>query len=107
MVAIIGASLALILVSATKDPQKILEKVELSVLMFFGALFVIVGGLEHAGVLAELAQFITSGAEENILLTALIILWVSAVLSAIVDNIPMTVAMLPIIAYLQYDVQLA
>ena len=74
--------------------------------MFFGALFVIVGGLEHAGVLAELAQFITSGAEENILLTALIILWVSAVLSAIVDNIPMTVAMLPIIAYLQYDVQL-
>jgi len=106
VVAIIGASLALILVSATKDPQKILEKVELSVLMFFGALFVIVWGLEHAGVLEQLAHLITSGAEDNILMTALIILWVSAVLSAIVDNIPMTVAMLPIIAYLQYDVQL-
>ena len=43
MVAIIGASLALLLVSATKDPQKIFERIELSVLVFFGALFVIVG----------------------------------------------------------------
>ncbi|QFR39508.1 ArsB/NhaD family transporter [Candidatus Gracilibacteria bacterium 28_42_T64] len=106
MVAIIGASLALILVSATKDPQKILEKLELSVLLFFGALFVIVGGLEHAGVLKALAELITAGAADNILVTALIVLWVSAVLSALVDNIPMTVAMLPIIAYLQYEVQL-
>lgn len=39
-------------------------------------------------------------------MTALVILWVSAVLSALVDNIPMTVAMLPILAYLQYEVQL-
>ncbi|USN59397.1 MAG: anion permease [Candidatus Peribacteria bacterium] len=98
--------MALILVSATKDPQKILEKTDLSVLLFFGSLFIIVGGLEHAGVLEELAQLITSGAEGNILVTALVILWVSAVLSALVDNIPMTVAMLPILAYLQYEVQL-
>jgi len=60
MVAIIWAALALILVSATKDPQKILEKLELSVLLFFWALFVIVWGLEHAWVLAELAKMITS-----------------------------------------------
>jgi Na+/H+ antiporter NhaD/arsenite permease-like protein len=40
---------------------------------------------------------ITSGASDNLLMTALIILWVSAVLSALIDNIPMTVAMLPII----------
>ncbi len=106
MVAIIGASLALILVSATKDPQKILEKLELSVLLFFWALFVIVWGLEHAWVLKALAELITAWAADNILVTALIVLWVSAVLSALVDNIPMTVAMLPIIAYLQYEVQL-
>lgn len=106
MVAIIWASLALILVSATKDPQKILEKVELSVLLFFWSLFVIVWWLEHAWVLKQLAEMITSWAEGNILFTALVILWVSAILSAIVDNIPMTVAMLPILAYLQYEVQL-
>ena len=103
MVAIIWASLALMLVAATKDPQKILEKLELSVLLFFWSLFIIVWGLEHAWVLESLAKLITSGAESNILVTALIILWVSAVLSALVDNIPMTVAMLPILAYFQYE----
>ena len=106
MVAVIWAALALILVSATQDPQKILEKLELSVLMFFGSLFVIVWGLEHAWVLKELSEMITSGASDNLLMTALIILWVSAVLSALIDNIPMTVAMLPIIWYLQYEAKL-
>jgi len=106
MVAIIWAALALILVSATKDPQKILEKLELSVLLFFWSLFVIVWWLEHSWVLKELAEMITSGATENLFLTALVILWVSAILSALVDNIPMTVAMLPIIAYLQYEAKL-
>ena len=100
MVALIGASLALLLVSPQKDPQKILEKVELSVLLFFGALFVIVGGLEHAGVLESLAHLITSGVEENLVMTAIIMMWSAAILSAIVDNIPLTVAMIPIISYL-------
>lgn len=100
MVALIGAGLALLWVSPQHDPQHIIEKTELSVLLFFGSLFVIVGGLEHAGVLERAAHFITSGAESNLLITALIILWTSAILSAIVDNIPLTVAMLPIIGYL-------
>ncbi len=100
MVALIGAALALIVVAPQSDPQKTIEKCELSVLLFFASLFVIVGGLEHAGVLEQAAHLITSGAEDNLLMTAIIILWVSAVLSAIVDNIPLTVAMIPIIGYL-------
>ncbi len=100
MVALIGAALALILVAPKHDPQSIIEKCELSVLLFFGSLFVIVGGLEYAGVLEHAANLITAGAENNLLMTALIILWASAVLSAIVDNIPLTVAMIPIITYL-------
>lgn len=100
VVALIGAALALLLVNASKDPQPILARTELSVLLFFGALFVIVGGLEHAHVLEMVAQWISAGAADNLLLTALIVLWASAILSAIVDNIPMTVAMLPIITYL-------
>ena len=106
MVAVIWAALALILVSATEDPQKILEKLELSVLLFFWSLFVIVWGLEHSWVLAEIAKMITAWAAENLFLTALIILWVSAILSSLVDNIPMTVAMLPIIGYLQFEAKL-
>lgn len=100
MVALIGAALALIWVAPQHDPQKTIEKTELSVLLFFGSLFVIVGGLEHAGVLEKAAHLITAGAESNLLMTAIIILWTSAILSAIVDNIPLTVAMIPIIGFL-------
>lgn len=100
MVALIGAALALLIVAPQHDPQKIIEKTELSVLLFFASLFVIVGGLEHAGILERVATMLTNGAGENLLLTALIILWASAILSALVDNIPLTVAMIPIIAYL-------
>lgn len=100
IVALIGAAVALIWIAPTHDPQKTIEKCELSVLLFFASLFVIVGGLENAGVLEHAAKFLTAGAEDNLLLTALIILWASAVLSAIVDNIPLTVAMIPIITYL-------
>lgn len=100
MVALIGASLSLIMVAPKHDPQGVIEKTELSVLLFFASLFVIVGGLEHAGVLERMAELLTAGAEGNILMTALILLWASAILSAIVDNIPLTVAMIPIIGYL-------
>ncbi len=100
MVALIGAALALILVAPRTDPQKIFEKLELSVLAFFGALFVIVGGLEHSGVLNYLASLLVDGAAENPVMTAIIVLWASAILSAIVDNIPFTVAMIPVIAFL-------
>ncbi|QSH39444.1 ArsB/NhaD family transporter [Candidatus Kaiserbacteria bacterium] len=101
LIALIGAAAILLLVTATKDPQPIIEKTELSVLLFFASLFITVGGLEHAGVLESLAQIITASAESNLLLTAIIILWVAAIASAIVDNIPLTVAMIPIILYLQ------
>lgn len=100
IVALIGASILLLLVSPKKDPQEIIEKCELSVLLFFASLFVIVGGLEHAGVLARIGELITQGADTNLIMTAIIILWSTAILSAIVDNIPMTVAMIPVIAYL-------
>lgn len=101
MVALIGAALALVFVSPSKDPQNILAKAELSVLVFFASLFVLVGGLEHAGVLKYVADLIIGGAADNMLLTAIIVLWASAVLSALVDNIPFTVAMIPVIATLQ------
>jgi Na+/H+ antiporter NhaD/arsenite permease-like protein len=101
MVALIGAALAMLLVNPKKDPQPILEKVEWSVLLFFAALFVIVGGLEHSGVLGALAENIASVANGNPIVAALAILWISAIMSAIVDNIPFTVAMIPVLAYLE------
>ena len=101
MVALIGAAIALLLVSPKKDPQPILEKVEWSVLLFFAALFVIVGGLEHAGAIGILANKIADLASGNIVVAAISIMWISAIASAAVDNIPFTMAMIPVIQYLE------
>lgn len=97
MVAIIGASLTLILVTIKKDPQPILEKIEWSVLLFFIALFVLVGALEHSGVVDIITGIINAEEGSNNVITALVILWVSAFASAIIDNIPFTMAMIPVI----------
>ncbi|OQY17159.1 MAG: hypothetical protein B6I36_09360 [Desulfobacteraceae bacterium 4572_35.1] len=97
MVALIGAALALLLVSPKEDPQPILEKVEWSVLLFFAALFIIVGGLEHAGVIGALADHMASLASGNLVTAAILIMIISAVASAAIDNIPFTMAMIPVI----------
>jgi len=97
IIALMGAAFALLLVQAKEDPQPILEKTELSVLLFFISLFVLVGGLEHTGVLSMISSHLLSGAANNLLLTAIILLWGSALLSSLVDNIPFVTAMVPLI----------
>jgi len=79
------------------DVRKTLARVEWSVLGFFIALFVLVGGLEAAGVLESLAHLITRIAGANPLLLAVGLLWMVAGLSAIVDNVPITIALIPVI----------
>jgi Na+/H+ antiporter NhaD/arsenite permease-like protein len=101
MVALIGAALCLILITPTRDPQPILEKVEWSVLLFFAALFVIVGGMEHSGVLGYLANSVSALAHGNLVIAAVAIMWISALASAAVDNIPFTMAMIPVIQNLE------
>ena len=70
IVALIGAALALLLIHHREDPQPIFERTELSVLLFFTSLFILVGGLEHAGILNLVSTFLLAGAAENLLLTA-------------------------------------
>ena len=101
LVALFWASLLLLIVSPYKDPEEIFEKMELSVLVFFSSLFVIVWWLEQSWVLNLVSNLVTFYAQDNIILTAIIILWWTALISSIVGNIPMTVAMIPIISYLQ------
>lgn len=74
-----------------------LREVEWSVLLFFAALFVLVGGLEAAGVMRMLASALLSLGTDNTLVLGLIVLWGVAILSAVVDNIPITIAIIPII----------
>lgn len=103
LVAIIGAALTLALVSIKSDPQPILEKVEWSVLGFFVALFVLVGSLVHSGAIDIITGLITAHEGSSQVATALIILWVSAFASAVIDNIPFTMAMIPVIQLMQQN----
>ncbi len=96
-VAFIGVALAVGLMKP--DPEALFGKVEWSVLFFFAGLFVIVGGVEASGLLRLIGlQFADMASDPTrMLLTGIALMWVAAFLSAIVDNIPFTVTMVPII----------
>ncbi|MCD6321087.1 citrate transporter, partial [Candidatus Bipolaricaulota bacterium] len=89
-VSMLGAGLSLVVVRA--DVRKVLAEVEWSAIVFYGALFVLVGGLEHAGILAFLADVFREFASENVLVAAVTLLWVAGVLSAVIDNVALVVA---------------
>jgi len=95
LVALIGAALGLLWVRPKVDT--VLSKIHWDVLLFFIALFIVVGGLEAAGVLSWVSTHLGFLAEVGFIVASLAILWVSALMSAVVDNIPFTIAMLPVI----------
>jgi len=100
-VALLWAACILLLVAPHDNPQKYLKKLELSVFLFFTSLFVLVWGLEAGWVLSYIATLIQDWVKTNIVLTAIILLWWTAILTAIIDNIPMTIAMVPIIWFFE------
>ena len=100
-VAFIGVIIAaLTLITARRHAWHLLRRVDWRTLLFFFGLFITVGGLEETGALKALADSIgeMSGGSPTIVVT--IILWVSAFLSAIVDNIPFAATMVPVIGSL-------
>ena len=97
-VAFIGAFIALVtLITSFKDIKEILSKVDYKTILFFVGLFVVVGGLEQTGILEIVAAFIGKISGGNAKLMIVIIIWVSALCSAFVDNIPFAATMIPII----------
>ena len=74
-----------------------LEKVEWNTILFFCGLFMMVGALEIDGVFTLLGEHMVSLIRGNFALTMMIILWGSAILSAIIDNIPLVISMIPLI----------
>jgi Na+/H+ antiporter NhaD/arsenite permease-like protein len=73
------------------------EHVEISLLVFFISLFMVVGGVEHSKFLMYLGQGITPFVQEDLRMATIMLMWAGAVLSAAIDNIPFTAAMIPII----------
>lgn len=97
-VAFIGVAIAVItLLTSYKNIGYILKRVDYKTLLFFIGLFIVVGGLEQTDVLEMIAEFIGKICGGNILIMVFVILWISAVASAIVDNIPFAATMVPVI----------
>lgn len=104
-VSTIGVAITIVtLIVAGKDALELLKKVDYKTLLFFVGLFVVVSGLEETGVLEILAGFIGSVSGGNIAVMIAIIIIVSAVASAFIDNIPFAATMIPVITDLASDV---
>ena len=103
-IAMFGAALLLLLSNLQNNAEeqsetvnKTFAKVEWITIFFFIGLFISVKGLEEAGVLRILADLVINYTDADLTVTALVILWVSAIASAIVDNIPFVATMIPVI----------
>jgi Na+/H+ antiporter NhaD/arsenite permease-like protein len=97
--ALIGA--AVLLVISRVDIVEMLEhEIEWPTLIFFMMLFIVVAGAEETGLIQVIADWVKDVSGGSLVVAILMILWVSALASAIIDNIPFTATMLPIVAYL-------
>ena len=94
-IALAGAVVLMIL--AKQNVHEVLKDVEWSTLLFFIGLFIVVGAVVKSGLISDLAKqalALTGGRSD---VAALLVLWMSAVLSAVVDNIPYTITMIPLV----------
>ncbi|MGM9535348.1 MAG: SLC13 family permease [Intestinibacter sp.] len=97
-VAFIGLFVAILtLIASGKKAFSLIKKVDYKTILFFIGLFVVVGGLEKTGILEMIAEFIGKVSGGNIKLMIAIIIWVSGIASAFVDNIPFAATMIPVI----------
>ena len=109
-VALVGAVLML-LVTNPHELEEPLEKVEWTTLIFFAGLFVLIHSLQHLGVISWIGDQVESSIiffdEEYRFVAALvIILWVSAIASAFIDNIPYTITMIPVVLQISVSLNL-
>jgi Na+/H+ antiporter NhaD/arsenite permease-like protein len=81
----------------TEDVHQSFGEVEWVTIFFFIGLFIVVSGIEHAGLLGILANWVVSATGGDMTITAMLILRVSAIASAVVDNIPCVATMIPLI----------
>lgn len=94
-IALAGA--AILLLIGRVDVEEILMEVEWATIFFFMGLFVMVGALEEVGVIEMIASELINLTQGNLMVTTLLILWVAAIASAFLDNIPFVATMIPLI----------
>ncbi|NDJ24063.1 transporter [Nostoc sp. B(2019)] len=108
-VALLGAALALLLSHHSKidSVNNILRDVDWSTLIFFMSIFVLIGGLEKTGIINGLSGVLAAILGKNIVLGSLVLLFVVGILSSLIPNIPLVVAMVPLLKQYIVNVGLA
>jgi len=96
--ALLGAVSMLLLVGT--DIEEMLKVVDWTTLMFFIALFMVIGAIQEVGLVSLIAAGVKDLVGENLTLALLMIVWGGAFMSGFIDNIPFTAAMLPVVGYL-------
>lgn len=96
--AVAGATLLLVWVRP--DMEAMIESVDWTTLVFFMGLFIVVGAVQEVGAISLVADLIGRLVGDNLTLAWIVVLWMAALLSAAVDNIPFTAAMLPVAGFL-------
>ncbi|MCP5334289.1 MAG: ArsB/NhaD family transporter [Oceanospirillaceae bacterium] len=100
MISALGLTL-LLFIARKIELEHTMEHVEVPLLVFFISLFILIGGVEQSHFLHWVGQFIRPLVDENLLLATVALLWGAAFLSALIDNIPFTAAMIPILLGLE------
>lgn len=91
-----GGAACLLLISGI-EPEEIFRDIEWNTIFFFIGLFILVGGLEVTGVIRMIAEWGLAITHSDIMLMNILILWLSAIASAFIDNIPFVATMIPLI----------
>ena len=100
MVAAFGLTMLLFIARRIAVDQA-MQDVEIPLLIFFISLFIVVGGVEHSHFLEFIGQFILPFIESDLMTATVVLMWAAAILSAMIDNIPFTAAMIPILVGLE------
>lgn len=101
-VALLGATV--LLVVARQQPHEALRDVEWQTIFFFVGLFMVVAGVEQAGILEDIGEGVADASGGDLTAATMLVLWPGALLSGIVDNIPYTAATIPVVEELGQEV---
>ena len=96
--ALVGATTLMVWIKP--DIEEMIEAVDWTTLVFFMALFMVVGAIQEVGLISYIAVFIGQLVGENLVLAMIAVTWLSAILSMVIANIPFTAAMLPVVGFL-------
>ncbi len=99
-IAALTGAMFLLVISRVDIVEMLEHEVEWPTLIFFIALFMVIAGAEETGLIQIIAEWVRDVSGGNLTIAVIMVLWVSAIASAFIDNIPFTATMLPIVAFL-------